>query len=86
MESQNMKKNEGFFSIESRLSRHTLSLDGQEIGEFATLEAAEAEAGRIVDFAVPGASLRFELDFKWTLSEAEIRVATVEYPGREAAL
>ena len=79
-----MQKNDVFFTIESEQSRHTLSLDGQEIGVFATPEEAEAEAGRIADRAIPGARLRFELDFKWTLSDVEIRGATLEPPGREA--
>lgn len=75
-----MPKNDGFFSIESEQSRHTLFLDGQQIGVFATLEAAEAEANRIANRTIPRASLRFELDFKWTLSDVEIRGATLQSP------
>jgi hypothetical protein len=66
------------FLIESELSGHRLLLDGQEISTFATLEAAEAEASKIAKSKVPGATLRFELDFKWTLSDLEIRAATLE--------
>jgi hypothetical protein len=66
------------FLIESESSRHKLLLDGREISTFATLGAAEAEANRIANRLVPGASLRFGLDFKWTLSDLEIRAATLE--------
>ena len=65
------------FLIESERSGHKLLLDGQEIGTFATLDAAEAEANKVANRAVPGATLRFELDFEWTLSELEIRAASV---------
>ena len=66
------------FLIESESSRHKLLLDGREISTFATLGAAEAEANEIAGRLVPGASLRFELDFKWTLSDLEIRAAILE--------
>jgi hypothetical protein len=66
------------FLIESELSRHRLFLNGQELAMFSTLDGAEAEANKVANRAVPGATLRFELDFKWTLSDLEIRVATVE--------
>jgi hypothetical protein len=66
------------FLIESERSRHRLSLNGRELLMFTTLEAAEAEASKIASYAVPGATLRFELDFKWTLSDLEIRAAIVE--------
>jgi hypothetical protein len=66
------------FVIESETSRHRLLLNGQEIGKFATLEAAEKAAAELANRAAPGAKLRFELDFKWTLSDLEIRAATVE--------
>jgi hypothetical protein len=65
------------FIIESELSRHRLLLNGQEIGTFATLESAEEEATEFANRAVPGITLRFELDFKWVLSDLEIRTATV---------
>jgi hypothetical protein len=66
------------FLIESELSRHTLLLNGQELATFATLDGAEAEATKLADRVMPGTRLRFELDFKWTLSDLEIRVATLE--------
>jgi hypothetical protein len=65
------------FLIESEPSRHRLLLNGQELATFATLDGAEAEADKVANRAVPGITLRFELDFKWTLSDLEIRVATV---------
>jgi hypothetical protein len=66
------------FLIESESSRHKLLLNGREISTFATLGAAEAEANKLANRLVPGASLRFELDFKWTLSDLEIRAAILE--------
>ena len=66
------------FLIESGLSRHKLTLNGQKISTFDTFEAADAEAGRIAGRMVPGAALRFELDFKWTPSCLEIRAATLD--------
>jgi hypothetical protein len=66
------------FLIESELSRHRLLLNGQEIATFATLEAAESEASKITQRAFPGATLRCELDFKWTLTDLEIRTAILE--------
>src|ERR1700681_3207243 len=54
------------FMIESEPSGHRLFLNGQEIAAFPTLEAAEAEANKIADRAIPGTQLRFDLDFKWT--------------------
>jgi hypothetical protein len=66
------------FVIESELSRHRLFLNGQEIATFTTLDGAEAEANKVANRALPGATLRFELDFKWTLSDLEIRAATME--------
>jgi len=65
------------FIIESEQSRHRLLFNGQEIGTFATLEAAEREATELANCAVPGITLRFELDFKWVFSDLEIRAATV---------
>jgi hypothetical protein len=67
------------FLIDSNLSGHRLLLNGQEIATFATLGAAEAEATKVADRAVPGATLRFELDFKWTLTDLETRAATWEW-------
>jgi hypothetical protein len=66
------------FLIESQSSRHELILNGRKISTFATLDEAEAEANKVANRMVPGASLRFELDFKWTLSDLEVRAATLE--------
>jgi hypothetical protein len=79
-----MQNNRHFFLIESKLSGHKLFLNGQEIATFATLEAPEAEANKIADRVAPGATLRFELDFKWTFSDLEIRGATLEWESAEA--
>jgi hypothetical protein len=73
------------FLIESERSRNKLFLNGQEIATFATLEAAEAEANKVANRTIPGATLRFELDFKWTLTDLEIRAATLEWETAEAA-
>ena len=70
---------DNLFLIESERRRHRLSLNGREISTFSTLEGAEAEANSIAGYVVPGSALRFELDFKWTLSDLEIRAATLEY-------
>ena len=72
-----MQKND-LFLIESDRSGNRLSLNGQSVATFDTLDAAEAEAQKVASHAVPGASLKFELDFKWTLSDLEIRAATLE--------
>ena len=66
------------FIIESERAGHKLVLNSQEIATFATLDAAEAEANKVANRAVPGANLRFELDFKWTLTDLEMRAATLE--------
>ena len=66
------------FMIESELSAHRLFFNGQQIGTFATLDGAEKEATELAKRVFPGVELRFELDFKWTLSDLEIRAATVE--------
>lgn len=67
------------FLIETEDGGHKLLLNGQEIGIFATLDAAEAAANNIANCAVPGANLRFELDFMWTLTDLEMRAATLEW-------
>jgi hypothetical protein len=72
------------FLIKSDSSRHQLSLNGQRIGTFATLDAAEAEANKVANRAMPGATLKFELDFKWTLSDMEIRAATLQWESGQA--
>jgi hypothetical protein len=71
-------RNKNIFVIESELSRHRLSLNGQEIRTFATLDAAEEGATRIANLVAPGIKLQFGLDFKWTLSDLEIRAATMD--------
>ena len=73
-----MRNKHTFFLIESEPARHTLYLNGQVIATFATLDAAEGEANKIANRAVPGATLRFGLDFKWTLSDLEMRAAELE--------
>jgi len=69
-----------FFLIESDSSGHRLSIDGNESGTFTTLCAAEAKAIHIAQSFLPLATLHFELDFKSTLSDFEIRAATLEVP------
>ena len=69
------------FLIESEQSSHRLVFNGQQIGTFATLDAAERKAAELAERVFPGVTLRFELDFKWTLSDLEIRSATVEAPS-----
>jgi hypothetical protein len=59
---------------------HILSVDGAESGTFATLRAAEAKALHLAGAFAPHAPLRFDLDFKWTLSNLEIRTAAVIAP------
>ena len=79
-------QNNDLFLIESDRFGNKLSLNGQDIATFATLDAAEVEAQKVASCAVPGASLKFELDFKWTLSELEIRAATLERVREEASV
>jgi hypothetical protein len=67
------------FLIESERSGHRLFVNGQKVATFATLDAAKAEAAKVAGRVVPGATLRFELDFKWTLTDLEIRAATLEW-------
>ena len=66
------------FLIESEQSSHRLVFNGQQIGTFATLDAAEKEATELAECVFPGVTLRFGLDFKWTLSDLEIRSATIQ--------
>jgi hypothetical protein len=68
------------FLIDSDSSGHRLTVDGNRAGTFASLSAAEAMAAYIALRFLPTAILKFELDFKWTLSDLEIRVATLEVP------
>jgi hypothetical protein len=71
------------FLIDSDSAGHRLTVDGNGTGTFPTLGAAEAKATHIAQRFLPAATLRFELDFKWTLSDLEIRAATLEVPQRE---
>jgi hypothetical protein len=71
------------FLIDSDSSGHRLTVDGNGTGTFPTLGAAEAKATQIARRFFPAAALRFELDFKWTLSDLEIRAATIEVPRLE---
>jgi hypothetical protein len=73
------------FLIESERSGHRLSVNGQKIATFGTLEAAEEEANKVASRTIPGATLRFEPDFKWTLTDLEIRAANLERGSAEAA-
>ena len=68
------------FLIDSDRSGHRLTVDGSGTGTFPTLGAAEAEATHIARRLLPATTLKFELDFKWTLSDLEIRAATLEVP------
>jgi hypothetical protein len=70
------------FLIDSDRFGHRLSVDGNGIGTLPTLGAAEATANNIARSFAPTATLRFALDFKWTLSDSEIRTATWECPSR----
>ena len=74
------------FLIESEQSSHRLLLNGQQIGTFASLDAAEREAAELAERVFPGVTLRFELDFKWTLSDLEIRSATIPAESHHPAL
>jgi len=73
------------FVIDSESARHRLCLNGRQLATFATLDAAKAEANKVANSAVPGTKLNFELDFKWTLSDLEIRGATLNWESVEAA-
>ena len=68
------------FLIDSDSSGHRLAVDGNATGTFPTLGEAEAKATHLALRFLPAAALRFELDFKWTLSDLEIRTATLEVP------
>jgi hypothetical protein len=67
------------FVIESERSVHTLFFNGDEIARLATVGAAEALANRVANDVVPGAALRFKLDFKWMFTDLEIRTAKLEW-------
>ena len=74
------------FLIESDGTKHDLVVDAQNIGRFTTLKAAEAAANDIAGGIAPGVSLKFELDFKTTLMDLEIRAATLEWESEELAI
>jgi len=71
------------FLIDSDSSGHHLTVNGKRAGTFASLSAAEAMAAYIALRFLPTATLKFDLDFKWTLSDLEIRAATLEVPQIE---
>lgn len=71
-----MRKNRVFL-IESDSDGHLLSVDGRPCKTFATLDAAKAAGDQIARRFVPAAALSFSLDFKWTLSDIELRVASL---------
>jgi len=68
------------FLIDSDSSGHRLTVDSNGTGTFPTFGAAEAKATDIARRFLPAATLRFELDFKWAVSDLEIRAATLEVP------
>ena len=76
-----MSSSNHIFLIESDSAGHRLLVDGRQFGTFATLDAAESAGGHIAQRFVPAAALAFELDFKSTLSDLEIRAAMLEYAG-----
>ena len=71
------------FLIDTDSSEHRLSVDGNGIGTFPILAAATSEAFAIARRFVPTATLSFELDFKWALSDSDIRAAVVECPSNQ---
>ena len=71
------------FLIDSDSSGHRLTVDGNRAGTFASLSAAEPMAAYVALRFLPTATLKCELDFKWTLSDLEIRAATLEVPQIE---
>jgi hypothetical protein len=64
-----MQKNTPF-SIKADRSGNKVSVNGQGIATCAPLDA--------------GASLKFELDLRWTLAELGIRAATLEHASERA--
>lgn len=72
-----MSSSNHIFLIESDSAGHRPSVDGRESGIFAALDAADDIARRFL----AAAALTFELDFKWTLSDLEIRAAMLECAG-----
>jgi hypothetical protein len=73
-----MRRNH-LFVIDSDSSGHRLALDGEEFGTFTSLNAAESKAGDIARMFCANATPRFELDFAWTLSDAQVRAASLQW-------
>ena len=73
-----MRKNH-LFVIDSDTAGHRLSLDGEELGTFTTLNAAESKAGDIARIFCATATPCFGLDFAWTLSDAQVRAASLQW-------
>ena len=78
--SLNRMEQRHLFLIDSDSSGHRLTIDGQIRGKFQTLESAEAAADNAAKSLASSATLRFELEFKSTLTDLEIRAATLESP------
>ena len=78
-------ENAHLFLIDSDSSGHRLSVDGREIGAFATFGEAEAFATHIARSYEPTATLAFGLDFKSILSDLETRAARLEPSAKDAA-
>jgi hypothetical protein len=78
-------RNDHSFLLESDGTTHDLVVDAQNIGRFTTLKAAEAAANDIARRIAPGATLRFELGFRTTLMDLEIRAATLDWESEEVA-
>jgi hypothetical protein len=76
-----MSSSNHIFLIEPNSAGHRPSVDGRESGTFATLDAADAAGGHIARRFLAAAALTFEPDFKWTLSDLEIRAAMLECAG-----
>ena len=71
------------FLIDSDSAGHRLTVDGNGARTLPTLGVAEAQAAHIARRFLSTATLRFELDFKWTLSNLEVRAATLKVPQLE---
>jgi len=69
------------FLIDSDSTGHRLIVDGNGAGTFASLSAAEATAAHIALRFLPTATLEFELDFKWTLSDLGDQSSDVRSPA-----
>ena len=67
------------FLIDSDSTGRRLTIDGQIRGKFRTLESAEEEAEKAAKSLARSATLTFELEFKSTLTDLEIRAATLDH-------